>query len=134
MSVVRRCTHPSIHFFVSRSQQVFDCARFQAFLCVLCAMCVGASVGVCGGVCAECVCGMCVLCFGVEVCTLCVVLVVWCGAAWHAENLSVCRFKTHPCVRSRRLRVYRENVRVFRTCGRFPGTHGGVLNAHTEAF
>ena len=22
----------------------------------------------------------------------------------------------------------------FNTCGRFPGTHGGVLNAHTEAF
>ena len=32
--------------------------------------------------------------------------------------------KTPPCVRSKRLRV----------CGRFPGTHGGVLNAHTEAF
>ena len=55
----------------------------------------------------------------VVVCTLCCGVVcsaggVWCGvvlccfvrcgAAWHAA------------------------------CGRFPGTHGGVLNAHTEAF
>ena len=29
-----------------------------------------------------------------------------------AENSSVCRFKTPPCVRSRRLRVYRENARM----------------------
>ena len=41
--------------------------------------------------------------------------VVWCGAAWHAENPSVCRFKTPPCVRSRR-------------------THGGVFKLHTEGF
>ena len=29
-----------------------------------------------------------------------------------AENPSVCRFKTPPCVRSRRLRVYPENARM----------------------
>ena len=58
--------------------------------------------------------------------------VVRCGAP--CGKPSVCRFKTPPCVRSRRLRVYPENARMFNTCARFPGTHGGVLNAHTEAF
>ena len=58
-------------------------------LCVVVSgvLCVCVSVGVCDGVCAESVCGMCVLCFGVVVCcavSLCVVLVlvlvcnVWC--------------------------------------------------------
>ena len=51
-----------------------------------------------------------------------------------AENASVCAFKTLPCVRSGRLRVFPENARMFNTCGRFSGTHRGVLNAHTEAF
>ena len=46
---------------------------------------------------------------------------------------SVCRFKTLPCVRSGRLRVYPANARMFNTCGRFPGSHGGGLNARTEA-
>ena len=32
-----------------------------------------------------------------------------------AENPSVCRFKTPPCVRSGRLRMYRENARMFNT-------------------
>ena len=31
------------------------------------------------------------------------------------KNLSVCRFKTLPCVRSGRLRVYPENARMFET-------------------
>ena len=30
--MVRRCTKPSIHFFVSRSQSVVDCANIQAFM------------------------------------------------------------------------------------------------------
>ena len=55
-------------------------------------------VGVGAGVGVHCVCG------------------VWCGAAWHTDPLlppSVCRFKTPPCVRSRRLRVYwQENTRM----------------------
>ena len=49
--------------------------------------------------------------------------------------------KAPPCVDSKRLRVCvqdasvcRENACMFNTCGRFPGTHGGVLNAYTEAF
>ena len=29
-SVVRRCTYPSIHFFVSKSRSVVDCAHIQA--------------------------------------------------------------------------------------------------------
>ena len=29
--MVRRCTYPSIHFFVSRSRSVVDCAHIQAF-------------------------------------------------------------------------------------------------------
>ena len=135
---VRRCTYPSIHFFVSRSWSDVDCALCGVVWYVWCE----------GGVCTcscTCTCSCsctctCTLCCGV-VCSVggvwCGVVLccsVWCGAAWHAENTSVCRFKTPPCVRSRRLRVYRENARMCWTCGRFPGTHGGVLNAHTEAF
>ena len=54
-----------------------------------------------------------------------------CGAAWHAENPPVCRSKTSPCVGSKRLCVYQQNVRMLNTCARFAGTHGGVLNLHT---
>ena len=47
-----------------------------------------------------------------------------------------------PCVRSKRPRVYVQNVPVctgtartcVSTCARFAGTHGDVLNVHTEAF
>ena len=86
-------------------------------------------------------CMWCVVCCGV-VCSVVVCGVVWCCVVLCGvvrlgmrKTPSVCRFKkTPPCVRSRRLRVYRGNARMFNTCGRFPGTHGGVLNAHTEAF
>ena len=72
-------------------------------------------------------CAFCVLVLWCVRCVvvLCVLLVVWCGAAWHAENLSVCRFKTPSCVRSRRLRVYRENAACVE--------HAGVFRVHTEA-
>ena len=51
------------------------------------------------------------------------------------ETLSlVCRLKTSPCVRSKRFRVYWQNARMLNTCGRFAGTHGCVLNLHTETF
>ena len=40
--------------------------------------------------------------------------------------LSVCRFKTSPCVGSKRFRVYWQNARMLNTCGR--------LLVHTEAF
>ena len=50
--------------------------------------------------------------------------------------------KTPLCVRSKRLRVYGQDVsRVYRqqarmswTCGPVAGTHGDVLTVHTEAF
>ena len=43
---------------------------------------------------------------------------------------SMCRFKTPPCVHSKRPRV----STCINTCGRGAGTHGDVLNVHTEAF
>ena len=46
----------------------------------------------------------------------------------------MCRFKTSPCVGSKRLGVYRQNARMLNTCARFAGTHGGVLNLHTGGF
>ena len=47
-----------------------------------------------------------------------------------------------PCVRTKRVRVYVQNVPVYAgttracvsTCARGAGTHGDVLNVHTEAF
>ena len=58
----------------------------------------------------------------------------WCGAAWHAENTSVCRFRTPPCVPGKRPHVL--DMRAFSryTRRRLERTHGGVLNLHTEAF
>ena len=57
---------------------------------------------------------------------------VWCGAAWHAEKPSVCRFKTSPCVRSKRHRVCRQHAHMLfsmwtwcrYTRGRFEPAHG----------
>ena len=46
----------------------------------------------------------------------------------------MCRFKTSPCVGSKRFRVYRQNACMCSTCARFAGTHGSVLNLHTETF
>ena len=96
-------------------------------LCVVCVVicCVGAGVGV-----------QCVVRGVRGVCFLwCVWCVVWCG--WACGKPSVCRFKTPPCVRSRRLRVYHVlNMRTFSgyTRRRPERTHGGVLNLHTEGF
>ena len=40
---------------------------------------------------------------------------------------------TSPCVRSKRLRLYRHNAHTcFNMCARGAGTHGDVLNVHTE--
>ena len=58
-------------------------------------------------------------------------------------KISVCRFKTSPCVGSKRLLVYRQNARMSLTCARFAGTHarrrfelthGDVWNLHTGTF
>ena len=88
-------------------------------VCVVC--CASLLKWLC--VCAESVCGMCVSCFGVAVCSVwCVVSVVCgvcgvccvlsvCGAAWHAEkqlrvkvqNASVCTSKTRACVQHARV-------------------------------
>ena len=98
--------------------------RFVFWCCgVLCCvvMCgVGAGDGV------QCVvCGVSGVCAWRVLCVRCGVCGV-CGAAWHAEN--------HPCVGSKRLRVYRQNARMCSTCARFASTHGSVLNVHTETF
>ena len=86
-------------------------------------------VGVCGVLCV--LCGVsvgCVVCCFLCVCTCGV------GEAWHAENPPVCPSKTPPCVRSGRLRVYRQQARMSWTFGPVAGTHGDVLTVHTEAF
>ena len=65
---------------------------------------------------------------------MCGVLSV-CGLA--RKKPSVCRFKTSPCVGSKRLRVYRQHAHMFQhmcawcrhTRGRFECTHGGVFEA-----
>ena len=76
---------------------------------------------------------------------LCLVLWCVCGVVysvvcvvWHAEN-PVCPFKTCPCVRSKRPRVYRHHAHMLKhmcawcryTRGRFERTHGHVLSGHT---
>ena len=75
-------------------------------------------------------CGLwCVVCGVCGVCVWC----VWC--VWRGlgtRKNSVCRFKTSPCVGSKRFRVCRQNARMCSTCARFAGTHGSVLNRHTE--
>ena len=48
--------------------------------------------------------------------------------------LPVCRFKTSPCVGSKRIRVYRQNASMLNTCARFAGIHACILNIHTETF
>ena len=66
----------------------------------------------------------------VVVCLVCVVVLL-CVVVCHTEK--------HPCVHSKRLRVYVQNVSVctgttrtcFSTCARGAGTHGDVLNVHT---
>ena len=50
----------------------------------------------------------------------------------HAEKI-VSRLKTPLCVHSRRLVVYRHHVHMYKTCGRVAGTHGALLNVHTQA-
>ena len=92
--------------------------------CVLFGLCVCAWCGgACGVVVSDVLCVV-VWCLWCQVCCVCAVwwcVCVVCGAAWHAEPppLPVCRFKTSPFVRSRRLRVFRVQ-------------HAGLLLVHTE--
>ena len=60
----------------------------------------------------------------------CVVVCVACVARLVTRKTPVCRFKTPPCVRSKRLRVYWHNARMLNTSARFASTHGSVLNLH----
>ena len=92
-----------------------SCLSFSVSLCLSLSLSVSVSLSPCGAV--VCV----VLCV-----VLCCVCGVVCGAAWHAEKTSVCRFKTSPCTGTTRTCVT--------TCGRGAGTHGDVLNPHTEVF
>ena len=101
-------------------------------MCVLCFVCCGVLLCVC--VCRYvwcwcwCWCAMCgVWCLWCTVCCLCV-------ARLGTRNPPVCRYKTSPCVGSKRIRVYRQNARMCSTCARFASTHGSVLNVHTETF
>ena len=116
----RLCAYPSIHVEAPK-------ITVGSRLC-----CVACGVRVC----CERVCTLGVVACVYEHVALCVLVVVWCCFVW----CGVVRFgmqKTHPCVDSKRLRVcrvYPENARMCCTCTRFPGTHGGVLNADTEAF
>ena len=118
---------------------VYVCVGFVWCLCALCVRCgmCGVRVVCCACVLSVCVCGVCAegvcgMCGGVRFVVWCVLSV--CGAAWQAEKPSVCRFKTSPCVGSKRFRVYKQNARMCSTCGRFAGTHGSVLNLHMETF
>ena len=144
-----RCTYPSIHFFVSRSRSVVDCAHIRAFTFLLTKTlsrsrsvvdCV-VSVCVytwCGGVCV-CTCGVVCTC-----CVVCCVVVlwccVWCVVVWYVARLGARKKSTPvfmssspPCVHSKCLRVYWQDARMLNTSGRFAGAHEGILKLHTEA-
>ena len=60
-----------------------------------------------------------------------VVSVVWC-VVWHAENLP-CADSSGLRVYIRSVSVYQQHIDMYKTCGRVAGTHGAVLNVHTEA-
>ena len=96
--MVRRCTYPSIHFFVSRSRSVVDCALCGVVWYAWCE----------GGVCTcMCMCMWCVLtwlcacdvCCGMYVVLWCCVFrwwcVAWCGGEAERANVrsvhSACR-------------------------------------------
>ena len=72
------------------------------------------------------VCVVCAFCVLVLWCIVVCVVCGVCGAAWHAEK-PVCRFKTSPCVGSKRFSVCQQTrSHVVQ--------HARVLPVHTEAF
>ena len=117
----------SILFHIFFSSRCF-CVACSVFCCVVAVLlCVAVC---CGVLCCVVFCSVvfcCVLFCCVLLCSVkCVVYVwrvgcaVWCVVC-NAQK-PVCRFKTRPCERSKRLRVNREHVRMFkrmRTCCRF---------------
>ena len=154
-----RCAHPSVHFFVSRSRSCWPPCTYPSIrgcvVCVVVVMCACSVVYVCA-LCVEMVVRVCwenVWCMVLRVCVWDVRFVFWCcgvflcvvcgvcGATWHAEKKPVCRFKTPPCVPAKRAHVeHRFKTLPFMPAKRmhvfnmraFCGTHGGVLNLHTE--
>ena len=103
---------------------VVCCVSVKCCVRVVCVLCV--RVGVCVSVCVWCVCR----CVCVCVCVSCVCrCLLWCGTL----KTSVCAFNTSPCVRSKCPRVYRQHAHMFFSCGHVAGTHGDVLNVHTQA-
>ena len=135
VSVVRRCAFPSIHFFVSRSRSVVDCAHRQALVCVWCVcnvcvvcVCVCCGGGVCsvrGGVWCVVSVDWCV-CVGAGVGVRCVVCGV-CVAAWHTENPLCASSKASPCVGSKRLYVQHAMLRFEPTHRREGGSFSSLL-------
>ena len=103
----------------------------------------------CGVVCACVCCGVCVLCVLCGVSVGCVVCCFLCVCV-HVVLVKLGTRKTPLCVRSKRLRVYGQDVSVcvpatgpnvldIRACCRYTRrrpdrTHGGVLNVHTKGF
>ena len=65
--MVRRCTYPSIHFFVSRSRSVVDCALCGVVWYVWCEGAVWCVVCVCICMCVDMVVRMCMCMCGVYV-------------------------------------------------------------------
>ena len=91
-----------------------------------------------------CECGCVVLCVVVRVVWWCVCVV--CGEAWRAENppcvdskrlrvycqdVSVCTVRTSPCVQATGPHVQHMRARCRYTRRRPDRTHGGVLHLHT---
>ena len=119
--MVRRCTYPSIHFFVSRSRSVARRVRVQAFVCV----------GVCrgGDVCVQC--GVwyvwCVICVVCDMCGVCVSCRVLCRVLYRVS----CRVSCVCCAFL--LVLHRNRSRVYVQNGRFERTHENVFNVHTGA-
>ena len=67
------------------------------------------------------------MCVVSVVCVVCVVGV----SRVQVRNVSVCRFKTHPCVPAKRAHVELMCAFCRHTRMRFEPTHGDVLSIHT---
>ena len=115
-------------------------------LCVVVRVVVWCCVWLCGVVCG-CACGCVVLCVVVRVVWWCVCVV--CGEAWRTENppcvdskrlrvycqdVSVCTVRTSPCVQATGPHVQHMRARCRYTRRRPDRTHGGVLHLHTGGF
>ena len=104
-----------------------SCLSFSVSLCLSLCFSLSLSVSVCLCLCVSLSLSPC----GVVCCVLCCVVLcvcVVCGAAWHAENASVCRFKTSPCVPAPRAHVLSHAGVVPVHTGRFESTHGDVFH------